>query len=538
MLAAWVFELMQSRVTHPKLCAACFALCIALLNAHAVLTDPRQRGALRLENHMLPTIDATAPTDFQAHYPSGSKNGEPGSGTRSVMQAAGNNWTPYEPLDRFFHWRAGVCGDEKGAEPQEHLKGGKFYFDAFRVREYVQGSVIFMESEIVTHHNGFFEFHICNIDDCGDDISERCFHDGHCQKLMRTPGSCDSGTDMRCGPIDPMHPERWYLPCVTSEPVMIGGWRKTIAYTLPADLVCDHCVIQWYWVAHNYCNLKGVEEYFTSPHAPSWGDCPGQGGARGGWVSGKPDCGGEMFPEEYWQCADVRIVPKATPQPASPAHHAPPTTSSPGSISFTPSEISIPMAESGGSPSTSVGGFSPSSVQLGIGRGDTEEHPNQEDEGETQGHDGATSHIDGENERHEMEFISEGDDSDISHLHDDNDSTEDISPGTVSENEAGWHEDEPSNTESGVEMGARSVGDHTRDEGRSGKGTDDATAESDSSTPQAREHESDSSSETDDGDSQNVSESSFIEEGSEFSDSGPGESEGAGGALGIHHSQV
>lgn len=259
-----------------------FPLLFAYVIAHGILTDPKQRGALRLDNHLIPTIDWDAPTDYASHFPSGSKSGVPGSGTESVRRAADNNWTPYQPLDRFFPWRVGVCGAEYGLIPQDHLRGGQYYYNGLRVREYVQGSIIFMEIEVVAHHNGYFEFYIRNIDTCGDDISERCFQRDHCQQLMRTPGSCDDVDDMRCGPIDLMNPGRWYLPCIESDPMMMRGWSRTIAYTLPRGLVFDHCVFQWYWVAANTCNVRGVHEYFTSPFAPKWGDCPGQGGSRGG----------------------------------------------------------------------------------------------------------------------------------------------------------------------------------------------------------------------------------------------------------------
>lgn len=77
---------------------------------------------------------------------------------------------------------------------------------------------------------------------------------------------------------------------------------------MPSGLACEHCVLQWYWVAANSCNPPGVVEFFEGPRGPtSWGRCPGQGGALGGYTSVQKDCGGSRFPEEYYQCADIRI---------------------------------------------------------------------------------------------------------------------------------------------------------------------------------------------------------------------------------------
>ena len=274
--------------------------------AHGLMSDPRQRGGLRLDNHPLPILDYDAPQDFEAHFPSGSKSKDPGAGFESVKKAADYNWTPYEPLNPSFHWRAGVCGDEIDA-PQDHLMGGKFYYGGKRVREYEQGSIVHFEAEIVTHHNGFFEFFVCNLDTCGGDISQKCFLEGHCHQLRRVYGPCESRFHQGCSPIDPAYPGRWYLPCVISEPMIVGGGYGSMTYVLPPHLACDHCVIQWYWTSANTCNPPGVRDYFTSDRAPQWNDCPGQGGAVNGWTDKGP-CGGPQFPEEYWQCADVRII--------------------------------------------------------------------------------------------------------------------------------------------------------------------------------------------------------------------------------------
>lgn len=430
-------------------------ICVLLFgggDAHGLLSDPRQRGALKISNHITQSIDVSAPQDYECHFPSGDKSIRPGAGYESVRRDAGYYWTPYEPLNPGFRWRCGVCGDELyGA--QHHLRGGKYYGDGRRVRTYEQGSIVFFESEIVTHHNGFYEFYVCDIDRCGNDISARCFEHGHCTRLLRARGPCDSGDHRRCGPIDRNYPGRWYLPCGGTEPHLMGGQQLSLAYLLPPWLTCEHCVIQWYWTAANTCNPPGVQEYFTGPDAPRWGDCRGQGGARGGWSSNKGLCGGEHFPEEYWQCADVRIVPKAhghhpphddrlqgshAPHDehshsgvgtgASGGHHGshegneglrPPRQT--GSSASTGSGVSVGARSGNTSDRRNGGGEQPGSHEQGHGGGGENEGGEERGSREDQGSDGAHGHEgqhssgegEGEGERGGDEERREGDGDDV-----------------------------------------------------------------------------------------------------------------------------
>lgn len=94
---------------------------VLLVEGHGLMATPRQRGALRVKNRLVGDIEPNAPLDDTAHFPAGNKDDRPGAGHESVVQAAGNFWTPYDPLRDDFRWRAGVCGDELGGE-QAHLK--------------------------------------------------------------------------------------------------------------------------------------------------------------------------------------------------------------------------------------------------------------------------------------------------------------------------------------------------------------------------------------------------------------------------------
>lgn len=110
---------------------ACFLIFVTKATrpviAHGLVTIPRQRGALRVRNRLVQDIDPNAPFDPAAHFPAGDKNSAPGAGKRSVMRAASNFWTPYEPFSDEFKWRAGVCGDDLYGD-QEHVKVNTAFF--------------------------------------------------------------------------------------------------------------------------------------------------------------------------------------------------------------------------------------------------------------------------------------------------------------------------------------------------------------------------------------------------------------------------
>lgn len=332
-----------------------------LASSHGLMTNPPQRGALTPDNKFNANASFPgAPADMKAHFPAGDKDDAPGAAARSQMRVANFNWTPFEPLKEDFKWRAGVCGDEIGKE-QEHMRGGRFYYDGQITRSYKQGEDIEIEINVVAHHNGFVEIHVCDIAKCGGEISEACFREGHCKPLQRAPNlSCDSGMDLRCAPIDPKYPGRWYLPCTTkpeNTQERFGGPK--MKFRLPEDLSCQHCVIHWFWSAANTCNPPGVIDFFEGPNGPkTWGDCFGQGGAKGGYSKVQKPCGPDRNPEEYYQCADVAIEPsKAQGKDSEPTLSVPesfpviePVLVSAPEADATP--VITPLSEFDASPST------------------------------------------------------------------------------------------------------------------------------------------------------------------------------------------
>lgn len=278
------------------------------VNSHGLVSWPRQRGLLSLNNFKLPELNPSAEPDYCPHCLNG-------GGMGNVRNIAPNNiWTPYDPTNKSFPFREdhAICGDPKG-ETDHKAPNGRFVTGE-TIAVYEKGDYMDMEIHISAHHNGFFSFFVCSLDCCGTaDIEKKCFQNGCCKKLIRVSDkSCESGQDRVCGPVDPKYPGRWYLPprdMANPESNWYGGINKKMRYTLPADMTCNRCVIHWYYTTANSCNPPGYADY----NFPiKWAGLPGDGGARGSINRALGKCGdtSSNFPEEFWTCSEnVRIVP-------------------------------------------------------------------------------------------------------------------------------------------------------------------------------------------------------------------------------------
>lgn len=289
---------------------------ISFADAHGHLVDPVPRGALSGSNIYPPMkkFDPMAPKDGKLFFPAGNKGPAEGSGVKSQKQEVGGKWVPFEPMKRSFKWRAGVCSDLKGPN-QDHLRGGAFYYDGKITRNYIAGSTVDFKVALNAHHNGFFEFHVCDVDRCGGEVAEKCFKNGLCRLLRRAASkTCDSGFNKNCAPIDKQYPGRWYVPCTKrtkSRPYDIFGSGGSMRYRLPPGFKCKHCVLHFYYAAADRCNPPGVLEFFQGGNGPKkWGNC------GGGYKDRIPQCTSRgAFSEEYYNCADISIGSSGSSQP-------------------------------------------------------------------------------------------------------------------------------------------------------------------------------------------------------------------------------
>jgi hypothetical protein len=169
---------------------------------------------------------------------------------------------------------------------------------------YAPGQVMDISIEITAHHRGHFEFRMCDAALLSDPktVTWACLAQ-NVLKRVSVPGEVS--------PVDTNHPERYYL-----EPECAPGYNKTVAmkYQVPSNLTCERCVLQWWWVTGNTCNPPDYEKRSSQPaHVASGCEW---------WQSALPKCG-VSYPEEFWNCADVRVAGAAVPSGSDPRTDAP-----------------------------------------------------------------------------------------------------------------------------------------------------------------------------------------------------------------------
>lgn len=162
--------------------------------------------------------------------------------------------------------RYGVCGDPWNAK-KDHEAGGKFAKGKI-ARTYKSGSTIGIKLSFSANHMGRMSFSICDLPD---------------QQMSKSRER--SLTTQRC--FDKNVLRRADGKGVYS--FLIGNEEKlTVKYKLPRGLKCKHCVLQWHWETGNSC----------CPANTSYKYCE----------FGVSKCFRYTVPEEWYNCADIRIV--------------------------------------------------------------------------------------------------------------------------------------------------------------------------------------------------------------------------------------
>lgn len=255
------------------------------------------------------------------------------SGGPSAVQARGKGIWP-TMNDPGSH---GLCGDPAQLRAEPASIADMEYMEASSPqRTYVAGSIIELRVGISTHHMGHFEYRICDrvLDKslASADEGQRCLNTWTLHRAPRNE-SCGNSVIGDCQPINPKHPERWYLPLPNSG----GNWNGTpidplsgevyaMRFAIPDDLACDHCTLQWYWATGNSCAYD--EDYFLfDPGFQFW-----QQYKAGPWATCANECCGPQGPgkwgEEFWNCADIKIVGSSTAVPTTVTTSFAPSTTS------------------------------------------------------------------------------------------------------------------------------------------------------------------------------------------------------------------
>jgi len=190
--------------------------------------------------------------------------------------------------------RHGMCGDIKSiSEPYNDFIENYPIFSFFHT-----GDEILIETILTAHHMGHFEFYLCNLDDIdspNNRVTQECLFK---YRLERVP------IPNEISPIDENYPYRFYIPpipCMEFQTNGYPGYKSIMKYKLPDKLECKHCVLQWWYFTANSCYYDGYESYqgMNKKCKENWYNPQ---------VSNCKE--GNVYPEEFWNCADIQILPK------------------------------------------------------------------------------------------------------------------------------------------------------------------------------------------------------------------------------------
>jgi len=174
-------------------------------------------------------------------------------------------------------YQHGICGNAKG-RPQPYNGAGHIK------ATYQEGETVELRVVITAHHIGFFQFDLCTD---ASRLSEECFAEHH---LLKAGCDCDCGADSSssCGACEECR--RWWKPLVQGEvnfwpargyveqgsPVLPGDgnlrvYEFVMHYVIPAGTKSSNAVLRWHYMTTNSCTSSA------------------------------------SAPEEFWNCADVKI---------------------------------------------------------------------------------------------------------------------------------------------------------------------------------------------------------------------------------------
>jgi hypothetical protein len=160
--------------------------------------------------------------------------------------------------------RYGVCGDPWNA-PRDHEAGGRFARGRI-ARTYTSGQTITLQLGFSANHMGRMMFKLCVLPD-GISVSR--------ERALTTQSCFDKHVLVR-------QDHRAYSFLKKNVDTML------VEYRLPKNVTCRHCVLQWSWDTGNSCCPAHTPRRYCAP--------------------GVETCFKDTVPEQWWNCADIRIV--------------------------------------------------------------------------------------------------------------------------------------------------------------------------------------------------------------------------------------
>ena len=158
-------------------------------------------------------------------------------GPDNVKARAGGVWPP-----NTVPGSHGLCGDPVQGRSNPVRLQDETYLKAGPVQmTYGAGAVVEFQVAVSTHHQGHYEFRICDKPLDAESLSSAAEGQACLDKwlLQRAPPLADCVVnDPRgdCQPLDPKHPERWYLPPAGSQTQVAGpDFDDSMAPTYPSS---------------------------------------------------------------------------------------------------------------------------------------------------------------------------------------------------------------------------------------------------------------------------------------------------------------
>eukprot|EP00933_Yihiella_yeosuensis_P078922 TRINITY_DN908_c0_g1_i4.p1 TRINITY_DN908_c0_g1~~TRINITY_DN908_c0_g1_i4.p1 ORF type:complete len:442 (-),score=78.17 TRINITY_DN908_c0_g1_i4:285-1610(-) len=261
-----------------------------------------------------------------------------GGGPGNVMKRGGGVWpTRLAPKSH------GLCGDPGQGKPNPPtLADEKYLRPGHVVSVYQPGEIAEFHIVVSTHHQGHYEFRICDKALDGNALNsaaegQACLDQWVLHRAAPAADCVVNDARGDCQPIDPKHPERWYLPPAGSQTqTASANWTDSMAptypsatethvmrYKIPEALRCTHCTLQWYWSSGNTCLYDGdYFDYFRSLSTLGWSVREWSPYVLESWANcgntcchseSSPGAGDGSFGEEFWNCADIAVVQEGEP---------------------------------------------------------------------------------------------------------------------------------------------------------------------------------------------------------------------------------
>jgi len=291
-------------------------------SGHSYLAAPAARNAIAAGGG-----GETCPHCLQAGGP---------STVSDRAEAAGGSW-PSNSVPESH----GLCGDPvQGKQVATDWRTETYLTPTSVQATYTAGEIVTFVIAISTHHQGHYEFKLCNKTISGSTLSSRaegqaCLDAYTLERAPLDPTCSPNNGVADCQPIDTRHPGRWYLPpggegtpssdTDANLPYDVSEVH-VMKYKIPDGFQCDSCTLQWYWATGNSCLYDIDYKHYFQVDWPAAGWSMTDAGKWCQWcVSDWANedtavCGGRDrgFGEEFWNCADIAVNPGSGTQPRVP----------------------------------------------------------------------------------------------------------------------------------------------------------------------------------------------------------------------------